>query len=119
MRATQLGLDGGEAPVQGLSLNDKVDWILERYPETQANDNLLYVRCWQHFDGMEKAIGKAAMGRLVTFMRRGHVTKGETYRRRRQETQRLREEAGDLRPSDDVVLYRRERDGAGPPGRKK
>jgi len=117
--AIQPDLFGQEHPPQGMDLNDKVDWVLTRYPETQGNDTLLVVRCWMLFDRLEEAIGEGAASRLVAWAEKGRATSAETYRRRRQETQRLRSKNGSLRPANDVVARRRRRDGAGPPGRSR
>jgi hypothetical protein len=87
--------------------------------EDEGNDALLTVRCWEAFDGLREWLGDKAVDDLLKFAARPGTTKPETYRRRRQETQRLREEKGALRPSREVVTYRRMMDGAGPPGSRR
>ena len=107
-------------PLQDIKLKDAVATILDRYPNTRDNDKELVLRCLYEFEGWHKMMDEDTFHKLIAWARRDGTHGFETWRRRRQEIQRNRNpQAGYLRPSEGVALYRQQRDGAGPPRRRK
>jgi hypothetical protein len=114
----QLDLLGGPpAPPQDLDLRDKVAYILEAHPEARDDDAALLFWYWVTWDGLGQLLGAEALEKLERFMVR--ATSAETVRRRRQEIQKNRSKAGAQLPSRGVAEWRRARDGAGPPRRRR
>jgi len=118
-RPQQLDLFGGSTAmppdvVAKMTRDEKVAYILENWPETRNDDQLLMLRYWQEFDGLQAALGAEAFAVFVEVF--PHLTNPETIRRGRQTNQKNRSNSGHLRPSPSILEYRRARDGAGPPG---
>lgn len=109
----QFDLFGGLSAPAGLSLQDKVAYVLEHYPEARDDDRLLTLWYWRTWDNLAAVVSEDQFDRLLTWCR--NAAHPETIRRRRQEIQKLRTEVGHLLPSDSVAAFRKAQDGAGPP----
>ena len=116
MQQRQLTFPGIEVdPYQGMDLKEKAALVLDQYPDARDNDMVYVFRCLWEFDGLHKAISAETYRKLLAWASRQDTNRMETWRRRRQEVQRLGDGGGVLQPSPGVIRYRKERAKQGPP----